>query len=64
VVSQASGSWGAAQPVPGLAAFNQGKDAAVSSVSCATAGNCGAGGYYKDTSGNIQAFVVSETSGS
>ena len=29
------------------------------SVSCGAAGNCGAGGYYKDASGHFQAFVVS-----
>jgi hypothetical protein len=30
-------------------------------VSCATPGNCAAGGYYTGTSGS-QAFVVTETS--
>jgi hypothetical protein len=32
-------------------------------VSCASAGNCGAGGDYADSSGNRQAFVVSEVNG-
>ena len=32
--------------VPGLAALNKGGDAGVDSVSCASAGNCAAGGYY------------------
>jgi hypothetical protein len=33
-------------------------------VSCGSAGNCSAGGYYVDGSGRQQAFVVSETNGS
>ena len=55
--------WGAAEEVPGTAALNQGGNAEVSSVSCASAGNCSAGGSYTDSSGNIQAFVVSQTGG-
>ena len=47
--------------VPGTAALNQGGFAEIRSVSCATAGNCSAGGNYKDSSGLIQAFVVSQT---
>jgi len=30
-------------------------------VSCASAGNCSAGGSYTDSSGHQQAFVVRET---
>jgi hypothetical protein len=55
--------WGAAEEVPGTAALNQGGNAEVSSVSCASAGNCSAGGSYTDNSGNFQAFVVSQTGG-
>jgi len=36
----------------------------VSSVSCASAGNCAAGGFYTDSSGIDQAFVVDEVNGS
>jgi hypothetical protein len=32
-------------------------------VSCGSAGNCSAGGYYTDSSGNSQAFVVSQADG-
>ena len=42
----AAGSWGRAMEMPGLAALSTGSDAAVNSVSCASAGNCAAGGYY------------------
>jgi hypothetical protein len=57
-----SGSWGSAQPVPGIAALNKGDFAQVLSVSCASEGNCSAGGTYK-RSGATQAFVVSEVDG-
>ena len=63
VVSQAGGSWGKAIEVPGTAKLNTGGLAAVSSVSCASAGNCGAGGSYDDSSGHYHAFVVSQAGG-
>ena len=61
VVNQVNGAWGAAKEVPGTAALNQGGDAGISSLSCATAGKCSAGGSYTDSSQHIQVFVVSET---
>jgi hypothetical protein len=33
----------------------------ITSVSCARAGDCSAGGSYADASGHFQAFVVNET---
>jgi len=60
VVSQVNGTWGTAIEVPGTAALNAGGGAGVSSVSCAALGNCGAGGWYTDSSGHSQAFVVSQ----
>ena len=48
---------------PGTATLNTGGKAAVGSVSCASAGNCSAGGYYLDSSGHYQAFVVSQVNG-
>jgi hypothetical protein len=50
--------------VPGSAALNAGTSGGVNSVSCASAGNCAAVGYYRDTDGAPQAFVVSENHGS
>ena len=58
-----NGTWGTAIEVPGTAALNQGGDAEIDSVSCASAGNCSAGGNYADSSGHGQAFVVSQTNG-
>jgi hypothetical protein len=62
VASQTNGTWGTAEEVPGTAALNQGGYAQLSSVSCASAGNCSAGGYYPTSTG-FQAFVVSQTNG-
>jgi hypothetical protein len=55
--------WRTAREVPGIAALNKGGRAQVNSVSCASAGNCSAGGWYTDGSGHTQAFIVSETKG-
>ena len=63
VVDQTDGRWGTAQKVPGTAALNKGGNAQVNSVSCGSAGNCSAGGYYTDGSGHPQAFIVTETNG-
>jgi hypothetical protein len=60
---QAAGVWGEVTWVPGLGALNVGKDAEVLSVSCTSATNCGAGGYYRDRRGRDQGFVVSEKYG-
>jgi hypothetical protein len=61
VVSQTGGTWHTAIEVPGTAALNRGGDADIASVSCASAGNCSAGGFYLGSRGRQQAFVVSET---
>ena len=60
IVSEKDGAWATAVKVPGTAALNKGGNAGINSVSCAAAGNCSAGGSYTDSSGNVQAFVVSE----
>jgi hypothetical protein len=64
VVSEASGTWGAAQEIPGTAVLDAGGLADAVSVSCAAPGACSAGGYYTDGFGYSQAFVVSEDGGS
>ena len=58
-----TGTWGNAEQVPGTAALNAGGIAEVDSVSCASAGNCSAGGSYADASFGQQAFVVSQVKG-
>ena len=54
------GAWGTAIEVPGTAALNTGGNAAVQAVSCPSAGNCSAGGYYNV---GAEVFVVSEVNG-
>jgi hypothetical protein len=58
-------SWGRVIEVPGLGALNTGKggSAEVSAVSCASPGNCAAGGYYTDKHGHGQGFVAGERDG-
>src|SRR6266487_4207865 len=58
-----AGSWRRAIEVPGLGALNKGRFAMVLSVSCASAGNCVAGGVYRDRRGHQQGFVVSQRRG-
>src|SRR5262249_35247430 len=60
VASQVNGTWRTAQQVPGIAALSPGGNSLLWSVSCASAGNCSAGGNYDVNSGHQQAFVVSE----
>jgi hypothetical protein len=55
------GTWGTATEVRGTAALNKGAGADVNSVSCASAGNCSADGFYTDSSSHSQAFVVSQS---
>jgi len=55
-----AGTWRTAIEVPGLGSLNRGGYAEVHSVSCASAGNCAAGGFYTDGHGHQQAFVVSQ----
>src|SRR5262252_4509771 len=66
VVSEVNGAWGRAAEVPGIAALNTGADSRVTTVSCASAGNCAAGGFYAVVSVGgdlLQAFVASEVNG-
>lgn len=63
VVSEVNGTWKPALEVPGTAALNAAGLAQVDSVSCVSAGNCIAGGSYRDTRSNYQAFLVAEVAG-
>jgi D-alanine-D-alanine ligase-like ATP-grasp enzyme len=63
VVDEVHGRWGKAEEVPGTAALNVGGNASIGSVSCASAGNCSAGGQFVDGSGHTQVFVVGEVHG-
>jgi len=62
VVTERTGRWGNAIAVPGLAALSP-HNSRVNSVSCGSAGNCVAGGYYQDASFRQHAFLVNERNG-
>ncbi len=62
VADEVNSAWGDATEVPGTAAVNTGGYAKVLSISCASAGNCAAGGEYSG-SGGFQAFVADEVNG-
>ncbi|HEY7265747.1 MAG TPA: hypothetical protein VH589_30205 [Trebonia sp.] len=66
VVDETNGTWGPAREVPGAGNLNTEGAAQVSSISCASPGNCAAGGYYSvQLSGITQkaAFVADEKNG-
>ena len=63
IADETNGTWGKARAVPGSVALNKRGLAQINSVSCTSAGNCSAGGFYLDASFNTQAFVVSESGG-
>jgi len=58
VAVEQNGVWGRAIEVPGLGALNKGGGAVVWSVSCASPGNCAAGGDY-----DLGVFVAIEKNG-
>jgi hypothetical protein len=61
VTAESGGSqWG---PATGVAGTLNAGSARVNSVSCSSAGNCVAGGFYEDSSHNNQAFLVDEVTG-
>jgi hypothetical protein len=64
VAAQHAGLWAKAVEVPGLGPLNAGGKAEVTSLSCASAGNCAAGGDYFPSANAEDAFVVSERNGS
>ena len=55
-------TWGSRSGVRFPAALRE-TEAAVNSVSCASPGNCGAGGSYQNAAGATEAFIVSEVNG-
>jgi hypothetical protein len=68
VVSEKNGVWDKAAPLGVSAAISRGRDAGIASLSCGSAGNCGAVGTYlrrssPNTSFTIRSFAVTEKSG-
>jgi len=63
VVNESNGVWGTALEIPGTASLNTGGQAAVTSLSCVSVGNCSAGGAYAPSASTFQAFVTTEVAG-
>jgi hypothetical protein len=64
VAAEVNGRWRAATEVPGMTAFNRGRSAQVTAVSCPAAGDCLVGGSYRDAARRTtQAFVAREVNG-
>jgi hypothetical protein len=67
VASEASGTWGNAEAVPGTAALNTSSGAQTTAVSCSWPGNCVAVGFadfqYNKTAGGTAGFVISQVNG-
>ena len=62
--SEVNGTWGNAAEIPGIAALGGGTDAATArAVSCASAGNCAAGGVYDDSASAEHVFVAVQAGG-
>jgi hypothetical protein len=60
-LSETGGSWGSPHQLPGTAALSTRVVSAAGAVSCASPGNCAAGGFYQDTPGKLQAFLADES---
>jgi hypothetical protein len=67
VASEASGTWGSAEAVPGTAALNTSAGAQTTAVSCSSPGNCVAVGYaayqYNTTAAGTAGFVINQVNG-
>src|SRR5215469_15657261 len=58
-----AGHWGNAKKVPGIGKLEAGGNSETDSVSCASPGNCAAGGTYTDSGNHGQVFVADEKHG-
>jgi hypothetical protein len=63
IAEETGGTWQTAMPVPGISALDAGHFSDLQSVSCASAGNCAALGFYTDASGNGQVLTTDEVNG-
>ena len=63
VVTETGGIWHKPVEVPGTAVLNTGNEAVLTAVSCPSAGNCSAGGFFSTVPGRQQAFVAGEVRG-
>jgi hypothetical protein len=62
IASESKGVWAPAFNVPGLSTLNDRHMSSLTTISCASSGDCSAGGYYGKADHQI-AFIVNETNG-
>lgn len=63
VVSRKGGVWGKSLRLGGVNGLSPGPSVGIDQISCSSAGNCGAGGFYTDAAGGQEAFVAGEING-
>jgi Bacterial Ig-like domain (group 3) len=63
IAEETGGTWQNTIPVPAIATLDVGHFSDLQSVSCPTAGNCAALGFYTDASGNEQVLTTDEVNG-
>lgn len=62
-ISESKAKWGKAARLPNMPNLNKDGNADASQLSCSSAGNCVAGGNYRDSHGYNQAFLDVQQSG-
>src|SRR5438128_1459341 len=63
LLTETAGTWAAGLEASLPANAGSGPDVVLCSASCASAGNCGAVGHYRDSSGHTQGLLLTETAG-
>jgi hypothetical protein len=63
LATEHQGRWGTARAMPGISSHNKGSTSQVYTLSCSSAGNCSAGGYYENKTFRELAYVITESGG-
>lgn len=63
LVNETDGVWSDAFEAPGLTNLNPGESSSIRSISCASQGECSAGGQYQFANNDTLPFVVDESNG-
>jgi len=63
VAGSKNGAWGHPSRLGGINGLSAAPSVGIDQISCSSAGNCGAGGFFTDSGGRQQAFVASEVDG-
>jgi hypothetical protein len=63
LVNETDGVWGDAFEAPGLTGLSPGESSSIRSISCASEGECSAGGQYQFANNDTLPFVVDESNG-